>query len=225
MSYLDDSIKKLAESAGVDLLGSVNLKELDFPDSFDPYRFLPEAKTGLVIGCRVGRGVINNLPQTRNAYMMQFRSVNARMNALNYELCSLLEDEGFMAFGAAATAHPGDRKRLAADLSHRHLAVAAGLGRMGINNLVLTPEFGSRVRFSTLITTAELPAPRERAENLCTECLQCVKVCPVNALADWEDNYSSVRGWLINKEACFHHMFLQLEGSRCGLCIKACPLS
>ena len=41
-------------------------------------------------------------------------------------------------------------------ISHRHCATRAGLGEFGYNNLVLTKQYGSRVRFNTVVTDAEL---------------------------------------------------------------------
>ena len=64
--------------------------------------------------------------------------------------------------------------------SHRHAAVRAGLGEFGLNNLVLTPEYGPRQRFSSIVTTARLtPSPLWK-EKLCegTGCLKCVDNCP-----------------------------------------------
>ncbi len=63
--------------------------------------------------------------------------------------------------------------------SHRHAAVRAGLGEFGLNNLVLTPEYGPRQRFSSIITTAKLTPSHLWKEKLCkgTGCFKCVDNC------------------------------------------------
>jgi NAD-dependent dihydropyrimidine dehydrogenase PreA subunit len=53
-------------------------------------------------------------------------------------------------------------------ISHRHAAVAAGLGEFGWNNLFMTPDAGPRVRLATVITTVELePDPMYHGDPIC----------------------------------------------------------
>ena len=61
-------------------------------------------------------------------------------------------------------------------------AVMAGLGCIGKNNLVITPEYGPRVRFRSLLLNreAEITSPLEF--NPCEGCNQpCRKACPIKA--------------------------------------------
>ena len=61
-------------------------------------------------------------------------------------------------------------------------AVLAGLGTIGMNNLMITPEFGPRVRFSALTLTAELVAPGPIDFAPCESCdMRCRQVCPQKA--------------------------------------------
>ncbi len=68
--------------------------------------------------------------------------------------------------------------------SHRHAAVLAGLGRFGINNLVLTPDYGPRMRFISVISTMEIePDPLIKKEIcLYPKCTKCIDECPFKAL-------------------------------------------
>lgn len=223
MSNLTNQVINFAKKKGADLVGVVDLTEVNFPKDNKPTDYLPEAKTAISIAYRLNKGSILNLPQTRNGYMLEFKTANQQLNLINQQVSELLEKEGYLTFGVPGTASIGDGKRLKADLSHKHFAVAAGLGKFGINNLVLTPEFGPRVRFTTIITTAELETTDSKVDRLCDDCQQCVEICPVNALDDWRENYSPEEGWRMDKEACYHQIFVKLSGKRCGLCIKACP--
>lgn len=58
----------------------------------------------------------------------------------------------------------------------RHAPYLAGLGSFGVNNVLLTPEFGPRVRFASVFTTAEFPPDPVIDADLCT---RCIAVCPV----------------------------------------------
>jgi epoxyqueuosine reductase len=103
------------------------------------------------------------------------------------------------------------------------MAAEAGLGELGLNNLLLSPQHGPRLRFVALLTDAELPAGKPLEPALCRpeRCgYACVKACPANAL---EKDGSGT-----DKAACLKY-YIKLglpgmSGVRCGLCIAACPV-
>ena len=66
--------------------------------------------------------------------------------------------------------------------SHKHAAYLAGMGSFGHNNVILTPQYGPRVRFTSIFTTAEIPPDPIKIKDLCIKCLRCVKNCPVGAI-------------------------------------------
>jgi hypothetical protein len=69
-----------------------------------------------------------------------------------------------------------------ADFSHRHAAVAAGLGEFGGQGLLLTSEFGVRQRLCSIITNAPLtPDPLFGGPSLCAGCEACLRAYPVEA--------------------------------------------
>jgi hypothetical protein len=79
----------------------------------------------------------------------------------------LLEKEGYIALPIMASGIEDLRGPIGA-ISHRHAAVAAGLGEFGWNNLFMTPDAGPRVRLVTVITTAELePDPMYHGDPIC----------------------------------------------------------
>lgn len=73
--------------------------------------------------------------------------------------------------------------------SHRHAAVAAGLGEFGLNNLLLTPQYGPRNRFVSIITRAPLAANPLITKPICLgeKCSLCIKNCRANAFGDLYD--------------------------------------
>ena len=113
-------------------------------------------------------------------------------------------------------------KKIAADISHKHAAVACGLGKFGLNNLVISPDWGPRVRLATVITDAAFEYDQPLGENPCLTG-ECVKICPVHALDGWKGKCDPERGWVIDKKKCYDYIFVTLEDQRCGMCIKACP--
>jgi epoxyqueuosine reductase QueG len=90
-----------------------------------------------------------------------------------------------------------------------------------MNNMLLTPEYGPRVRFTSIITTADLPASEMMKEGLCIRCGRCVRSCPANALVE-EDYPAGLtrkdRGTNYNAGLAGRYV------SPCGICIKVCPV-
>ena len=113
-------------------------------------------------------------------------------------------------------------------------AIKAGLGEYGRNQMVLTPEFGPRVRFSKVFTNMPLGVdmPRQLGlANYCNSCEICATACPVKALPSGapqvgSNSVSTVRGikkWSANCEACFGY-WAKLK-SDCAICMRVCPFN
>ncbi len=117
-------------------------------------------------------------------------------------------------------------------------AVKAGLGEYGRNQMVLTPEYGPRLRFSKIFT--DLPLASDAPRNLglkayCAGCTICAQACPVKALPfgapDFGEEVSAgspstsrmVRKWSSNAEACFGY-WAKLK-SDCAICMRVCPFN
>jgi epoxyqueuosine reductase QueG len=73
--------------------------------------------------------------------------------------------------------------------SHRHAATRAGLGEFGYNNIVLTPQFGPRQRFNSIITEAELVPDPLISEPICLRdaCKLCLEACYMGAITMRDD--------------------------------------
>jgi epoxyqueuosine reductase len=93
------------------------------------------------------------------------------------------------------------------DISHKHVAVACGLGRIGWHNLLITPKFGTRQKLTTIITNARLKPDPMCEDPLCDRCFRCARACPTAAIpADLHEKttitmrgkpveYAKIVGW------------------------------
>jgi epoxyqueuosine reductase QueG len=125
--------------------------------------------------------------------------------------------------------------------SHRHAATRAGLGEFGYNNIVLTPQFGSRQRFNSIITEAELVPDPLLEEPICLrdECLLCLKACYMGVITMRDDpnvrDYRSVD--VVHKDVifidtptksdprlCSQRRHRQLDPPVRGDCARICPV-
>lgn len=247
-----DLAAELKELAGTDIFGVANAQVYGdkAPPGHRPSDFLKDARSIVLIGTRLLDLPLDNIPATRREYTANFHMANTKLNQTLFDLSGHLQEQGLRVFPIPYLEMPGwnlekrsagmlkllrrfitlpgiheavNDRVLWENLSYRHMAVEAGLGEIGVNNLLLTKEHGARVRFVALVTDAELPAGHPREPGLCRpeRCgYACVKACPAEAL--------SKDGSGTDKAACLKH-YIKLglpgmSGVRCGLCVAKCPV-
>ena len=105
-----------------------------------------------------------------------------------------------------------------------HYAVQAGLGQLGLNGQLLTPQAGSRVKLALVYTDAELvhDEPVDYGiETICDACKICVRRCPVGAIPLARQVHRGVTKIKLKTERCMP-IVAQTEG--CSVCMKVCPV-
>ena len=219
---LTKEVKRFAKRRGADLVGIASIERLaEAPKEHRPQDYLPSARAFVSIALRLNYAPIENLPKSRREYTLNYHIVNCRLGDIAYEVSRFLEDHNYEALPFVVGS---DQKTLYGDISHKHVAYAAGLGEFGLNNLLLTPKYGPRVRFASILTDAPLNPDSFLDSSLCDECGECVRICACGALEEAPKNYSRSRGWTIDKQKCYHYLNVVLDDLMCGLCIKACPI-
>jgi len=111
-----------------------------------------------------------------------------RMDRIALKLAQELERAGHPSFTLAAQETDWNLKRASyGQLSTRHLGVEAGLGTLGLEVNILTPEFGPRLYLTGILTELELEADRRMEEQVCIgeSCSRCLHSCPPDAVKQW----------------------------------------
>ena len=200
---LTDDVKALAIRMGADLVGIAPVDRFEYaPEEGKPHYYMREARCVIVLATRILKGITDvhgsyeEEGKTMGPYMWYgYPVLNWANSWIASQVSKLLEDKGHSAlpFPPAGFHYRNPEKGLP-DFSHRHAAVAAGLGELGHNRLFLTPQFGARQRLLSIITSAPLePDPLYDGEKLCNreKCKDvCIKVCP---MAAYEDEVMSVK--------------------------------
>ncbi len=106
-------------------------------------------------------------------------------------------------------------------VSHKAIARASGLGWIGKSSLLITPVFGPRVIFSSILTDMPL-SPGKPMDNRCGNCNICVESCPVGAIRRLNYRRVPEERWSIDRSRC---LVTRQNGrsSRCMICMNVCP--
>ncbi|MFA5205737.1 MAG: hypothetical protein WC708_15175 [Lentisphaeria bacterium] len=191
---LKEALKGFAYENGADLIGFGNIERCRHaPVMMSPQGLFPGARTVVVMGIHHPDACIElggeEHPQKIGPYSIQYL-MNSRLDELSYRMASHLENLGYGAIPICSSNiwRYNKYKKLnavfAPDVSHIYMPVVAGLADMGYNGLALTPEYGARNRFVTVITDLEIePDPLIPPGTLCDRCMLCRKHCPSLALS------------------------------------------
>jgi reductive dehalogenase len=113
------------------------------------------------------------------------------------------------------------------------LAIDAGLGELGRNGLLITPEYGPCVRLCKIFTDLPLAIdiPIEFGiHDFCKQCKKCADACEADAIQTVKkpsfnivcrSNAKGVLKWAVNQEKCYKYWIK--NGGDCSNCIAACP--
>ncbi|MBW2342159.1 MAG: epoxyqueuosine reductase [Deltaproteobacteria bacterium] len=216
-------MKKFALSKGADLVGIASVSSFEgAPDGHKPEDILPDAKTVIVLAKRIPNGVVMDGPATSYHNMMII--FYEQLDLIAHEMAIYIEQQGGVAIPVPSDDpyydwNP-DKVHGRGDLSHKHAAQAAGLGKFGKNSLLITPEFGNRVQLVSVVTNLNLEPDPLVEDKLCpSKCIICIESCPVKAITN---------GQQVNQRVCRSHMFLKLPKGQiiyvCRECRKVCPV-
>lgn len=192
---LKKEIEKIALDRDIDLTGFARVKDIILAHPPRPAEdLLPGAKTVVVFAGALLKGALD-CPRGTKGAIKDAQVAYDRIQEAGAAVGRFLERNGHTCYMPPASMPTDAYKHngvihFAAEFSHRQAAIAAGLGVKGWNNILVTPEFGPRVRLGSLITTAKFDfEPRKLPDKVCTKCGKCVDICPVNALDPKREHY------------------------------------
>ena len=192
-------VKRKAIDLGADLVGIADGKSIDVSHITDL-----DAGRVIVLAKRLSRGVARIAAWNDRHKYYNDELALTRLEEASLELVYWLEDNGYPAIIVPPThSNPWTyedgkpTKHLSTLLSLPHAAVEAGLGTLGLNLQLLTPEYGPRVVLTAVLCSVDVACDRRIEQALCLgpSCARCLKVCPGDAVGHWS------RDW----EACDPH--------------------
>ena len=253
MDNLTSEIITLLKASGASIVGISSVERFDgAPEGHHPRDFLPQARSVVTFGVALlhqalyweGHLVNSELvpPEHRKDILQNYfyrqtgyAMVNQLLDIMALRVSNFLESRGYRSLFFPATYGTRAIWRFISDripsrwglFSQRHAAVNAGLGEFGLNNLVVTPDYGPRIRFNSVITEAELTPSPLLEEKVCLgeSCSICLENCP--GAISLRPDFDSEMVWYntparLDTDAC-----ISLSGIHycLGRCIKVCPVA
>jgi Fe-S-cluster-containing hydrogenase component 2 len=190
-----EALRTLCLEAGADDVGFVEIQRREIADQqADILAAFPPTKTLISFVCCMNRENVRT--PARSIANLEFHANYDHANEVARNLVKVLEQMGVRALNPAS-AFPMEMDRFPDRkiwvVSHKPVAVAAGLGHMGIHRNVIHPKFGNFIALETVLIDAEVTDYAHPIDyNPCIECKLCVAACPVGAIgADGSFNFST----------------------------------
>jgi epoxyqueuosine reductase QueG len=222
MEITTHRLKQFAGENGADLVGVAPAARFSgAPPGHRPGDILPGAKSVLVCAQHIPVGLLD-VPGTVYHHAMEVIHLN--LDQLANKIALYLET-----FAGRAVPVPADepyrhweedKSYGRGDLSHKHAAQAAGLGKLGKNSLLITPQWGNRVHLVSVVTDIKLaPDPLLDWHPCPQDCNLCQQACPAGAIGENQK---------VEQKLCRPIMFEQLPRGmmieNCRDCRRVCPV-
>jgi len=205
-----EEFEEKARNMGVDLIGYTPLKE-----EFVFYNLKVYGMNSIILGMEMDWRQIKDAPSIYCG-IEAFR-VYYELGEITIKLTEYLKSKGYK----SEAHHPFGGKIL-----YPPHAVAAGLGFMGRNGLVITPEYGPRQRWGIITTDAEITSSvgkdLKEFEDFCKNCGVCVRECRGGASYKtpiYHENSPTITH--IDRKKCIDSL---INNNYCSYCLKICPL-
>lgn len=222
-----------ASDLGADLFGIADLRPVrDFvvEQGGERVRGFSHA---LVFGMRLSNTVVDRIDPLLAADFSVYgwhvyKAISPAVDQIALHLARDLTDRGFAALPIPSSQYRNQGERVGL-FSHKLAAHLAGLGWIGKNCLLITPEFGPRVRLASVLTDCELDSGT-RMDGRCGDCRVCVDVCPAGAIRGRAFDAAEEVGARLDVRACGSYRDGDIVGAKrgahvCGLCLAVCPMA
>jgi len=201
-----ETLRKICLEAGADETGFVEVERLGLAqEKPDIFRVYPATRAIISLSRALNRENVQS--PARPLYNGEFRRTEEDLFRISGEILRHLNRLNIRGI-SLNPAFPMDTNRSPGktwDVSHKTIAVEAGIGVMGINRLVLSPRFGSMILLNSILIDTQVDHYDVRLEeNPCIKCGLCAAVCPTGAIR---------KDGAFDFPACHTHSYRDLSGS------------
>ena len=225
-----EQIRQLGDMHGIDFIGVAGISNFKKEIESMGGLVVGDFPRALSIGIVLPKSIVDLL-EDRSTYenVLQYKThaydiINSRLDHFSSIISSVIQKNGHPVMPIPA-AKRIDNNRICASIPHKVAARLAGFGWIGKNCLLINPDHGPGIRWTTVFTNAPFEENQKIMENRCGTCLECVKACPVQALKGRNFFENEPRDMRFNVQRCEDY-YRELERldklDVCGMCLYAC---
>jgi epoxyqueuosine reductase len=192
------TVKELVLAAGADLCGIAPVDRFaSAPDGFRPTDLFPDAKSVIVFAKKIPASVFQT--QSDIPYSFVDEVALHEVLRLSLDIAVRLEKEHIAALPVPSEPYEyWDKESMTGRglMSLKHAGYLAGLGVIGRNTLLCTPEYGNLIKLGALLADVELEPDPVLENKLCSDkCNLCTSGCPSGALTNGAVDQKKCRTW------------------------------
>jgi epoxyqueuosine reductase len=220
-----NDLQNLILKAGASIVGFADITSL-------PKESRNNLPSGIAIGIALNPKIVTKIPQGPFMdYIDEYTNTTKKLDEISILVKNQLIDKGYNAISQTVdyVKHQRDsNSEIYALLPHKTVAALAGLGWISKSSLLITKEFGSAVRFISVLTDAPLKKTKAQYRCLCGDCQICVEACPGKSIKNKIWNINLNRDDIIDFRNCRNTVlergkkFNKTHGA-CGICMAVCP--
>ncbi len=226
-----EEIRQLGNFHGIDFIGIAAIGQFKNELESIGGLIIGDFPRALAIGIVLPKSIVNLL-KDRDVYenIFEYKShayniINNRLDNFASIVSSVIQKKGYRVLPIPA-AERIDNNRVCASIPHKATAYLAGFGWIGKSCLLIHPDHGPRIRWTTVLTNAPFAENQTIMEDRCGTCNQCVKACPVQAIKGRNFFKFEPRSERLDVAKCEKY-FKELDTPEklkvCGMCLYACP--
>ena len=211
-------LKDWALDKGVTLFGVADIRPFREDFLHLSQQVLHTFDSGISLAVRLSDAILGDIKdRPTQLYFHHYRQANFFLDRVSFLLAQFIQEQGYGALPIPAS-QIIDWEHQKAHLSHKKIALEAGLGWVGRNNLLVNPAYGAHIRLATILT--DLPLKHDHAiEDGCHDCTACLTVCPAGAIKERQEDFEHL--------VCFEQLRLFMKRDHigqyiCGVCVRAC---
>ena len=224
---LKKKIVREAKKFGAELVGFAPVSRWrefnELKPEYWPDAIWSKTQTVIVLGVPMLLPIVESTPSINHTVM--YDTTNVLLDQMAYRLAVYLNN-----LGHASIFMPRDGygsleillKKMPACFSQVYAGKYAGLGTIGYSHNLLSPKYGPRARYVSVLTSASVAGDPLIEGDLCKKCELCRKLCPAQAMSTKPDSLISE----LDAVKCTEfHQVLEAENRwPCGVCSKVCAV-
>lgn len=221
---ISEDLREALIQYGATMIGYADLSLL-------PENVRKSLQFGISIVVKMTPEIVNGIENgPTNEYYDEYHRLNNLLDELCGTAVDILKSRGYAVFSQDTASVVEDEVSWKTILPHKTVATNAGIGWIGNCALLVTEDFGSAVRITSVLTNAPLKAAKPIAQSRCGACTVCRDVCPGKAVSgkNWSPNLyrdNFYDPYACRKAARERAAKSGFSATLCGMCILKCPWS